>query len=59
MIQIVTHSILHMPESISTKVFTAVPARDYNDVISQPFPIQHPRDYHAGPGLTVVILDGS
>ena len=46
-----------MPESISPKLFAAIPAGDHYDMILQSFPLQYACDNHARAGFTIIVLD--
>jgi len=59
MIEIITHGILNMPESVSTQVLATVPASDYDNVVLHPLPFQHSSDHHARTCLTIIILYGT
>lgn len=47
----------HVPESIAAKVLAPVPARDHNNMVFQPLPLQHLDNHHARPGFSVIIFD--
>jgi hypothetical protein len=36
---------------------TAEPPRDHDDVVPEPFPLEHAKDNHAGSSLAVIVLD--
>lgn len=56
-VKIVAHSVLDMPEPVSTKMLPAVPASNHDDMVSKPLPFQHSSNQHAGTGFTVIIFD--
>ena len=56
-VEVMTHRILDMSETISAKLFAAKPSGDHDDMVLQTIPFQHANDHHPGTGFTVVILD--
>ena len=56
-VEIIAHRSLDMPEAVSAQLFSAVPARNHNNMVPQPFSLQHPNDHHSGTRFTIIILN--
>lgn len=48
-----------MPKSVTAKVFSAIPARDDNNMIMQSFAFQHAQDCHARARLAIIVFQGA
>lgn len=51
------HRLLDMPEAVAAEVLAAEPPRDDDNVLAQRFPLEHAKDDHACPSLSIIVLD--